>query len=231
MAEEVDDDQPGIARSIADLDADDPVQLVIKIEERLRPAKSNYPDFDVAFKYYTAIKRACTLMGVDFDVPEPESRGQSEARNLIELTKMEIEIKQIDLLAAKMKASETVALDENWRARIHSYLAHIRPVVERAQIDVGLRDSILQKLNLLAAEVDRTRTRVRAAGDLLIELCGIAGAAANELRPVVSLTEKIVGAFLRLQSYHVPQLALPAPDDFDLNPPPDDPPPDHPAEA
>lgn len=217
---------PDIDDALGDLDETDPRKLIIEIEKRLRPQIRDdaYVGFELAYRYYCAVKRACNALGIQFTVPEPQSRGNTEGEALINMTKLEIELIHIDILTERVKASEAVALDDNWRGRIHSYLAHIRPLVERADIPIGLRDSILEKINNLSAEVDRSRTRVRAAGDLLIELCAIAGAAANELRPVIAVAEKIVGAFLRLQHADVPQLALPPPEGFGLPVPEETPP-------
>jgi hypothetical protein len=162
------------------------------------------------------MKHACEVFGIPFNLGLQPVNDAGHALHMFQLTKFEIETKQIDLLKQRMENKATIELDDTWRAKIHAYVAHIRPIIEKAPISQGLRDSILEKLNGLAKEIDRSRTRVRVFGDLLIEVCGAMGTAAKEMKPVVALLEKIVGAVVRLHGVEHP-LALPPPEEFGLD--------------
>jgi hypothetical protein len=125
-----------------------------------------------------------------------------------------------------------VALDNAWRDKIHSYVLHIRRIVNDAKdLPVSMREAILHKLNAFDAEVDRTRTRLQVFSDVFVALCEGLSAGAEALIPAVRLGERIIGALARLQG-EPPILALPPPDQFDLpSPDPLEPPPDQPAAA
>ncbi len=210
-----------ISDAIADLEPNDPLRLVIDIEKRLRPTTDTNRDVDVVLRYHLAVKHACKVLGVEFGVETPETVNYVNAAKVFELTRLEIELKQIDLLAEKVKSNLTVELDDSWRGKVHTYLAHIRPIIDQADIPQGLRDSILEKLNHLAAEVDRSRTRVQAFSEVLVELCVGIGDGANGLRPAVVLFERLVGAIVKLRNTGAPTLSLPPPEGFGLEPPED----------
>jgi hypothetical protein len=113
-----------------------------------------------------------------------------------------------------------VTLDQNWKEKALSLLAHVRQHVRSADIPEGLRESILQKVANLQTEIERNRTRVAAAGETLVEICSYVGKGAENLAPAVRLLEKIAGAFRNVQKSsqaNSEQRALPPPETLGLN--------------
>jgi hypothetical protein len=109
-----------------------------------------------------------------------------------------------------------VALDAAWRDKIHTYVQHIRHIVNNAEnLPVQIKETILTTLHAFDAEVDRTRTRIEVFSDAFARLCEGISAGAKSLGPAVKLGERIIGALVRL-SGAPPILALPPPEQLDL---------------
>jgi hypothetical protein len=204
--------------NITEIDADDPIEIILQIDRKIRPAFNSITtqgEIDEVFAYYDTMKHACELFDVKFDVAEPAGRESiQQARSAFVQTKAAIDRKQIDLLAQKKAGG--VVLDDTWRAKIHSYLAVVRGIVDRAAISPDLKDSILSKLHSLDAEVDRTRTRAQKFAETLVSLCAAVGAGARELEPAIKLIERIAGAIERATPKPM-TLALPPPEDYGLD--------------
>ena len=100
---------------------------------------------------------------------------------------------------------------------VNSYISHIRTAVEKADLEEGLRQSIMSKLGSLQQEVDRNRTRVSAAMDIFAELTQGISAGAKNLEPAVKLVERVVGSLKNLGRKEREELKqLPAPDTLGL---------------
>ena len=112
-----------------------------------------------------------------------------------------------------------VQLDDDWRSKVNSYIAHAKDAVINAEIEEARRESILGKLLALEKEVQRNRTRIAAATEVWLELTKAAGEGAKNLKPVVELINKVAGSFGRLkesedEATHAPR--LPAPEELGL---------------
>ena len=126
---------------------------------------------------------------------------------------------KIDMLIENMYSQSGVALDKPWRDKIHSYIGHIRIIVNNEpDVPVQIRETILKKLSAFEAEIERTRTRVQVFTDVFVSLCEGVNAGAEKLTPAVRVGERIIGALARLQG-QPPILSLPSPDQFYLSPP------------
>lgn len=114
---------------------------------------------------------------------------------------------------------EFVDLDESWKQKVSSFISRIRQHVEAADVEEGLRERIFTKLSQLQNEVDRNRTRVASASEALITMTEAVGQSAKNLKPAVSLMERVTGSLSKLWRTHQeaqdkPQ--LPAPDELGL---------------
>jgi hypothetical protein len=210
---------------LTDIDADSPLEIILEIDKRIRPSIAEVTctaDVELVRTYHAAIKRACKLFGVEFDVPDPENHYTPAGQTLFYKTKSAIDLKKIDVLYEKKSRAGSIALDEPWRDKIHTYLRIVRQRVESADLLAQFRDSILTKLHDLHEEVDRKRTRIQKFNDTLVELCAGVSRGAVELIPAVKLFERIVGAVngARPEPEEVP--SLPSPESLGLPPPEDD---------
>jgi len=206
---------------IEDIEETDPVKVVIELEKRLRPNLEGIttgPDIDIVHRYYDAVNSACKIFAVEFSVLPPRDKSVATAREILYAVKTDIDKKRIELLHKKLHLNESVELDDPWRQKIHTYISHIRTIVEKADINLDIRDGILRKLHTLDAEVDRTRSRVQIFNDTLVELCKGVSGGATALRPAVSLFERVIGSLARLRS-EPRTLALPAPTSLGLEAP------------
>jgi len=205
---------------IENIQETDPVRAIIAIDRELRPdfeTINSTAQVEIIFAYRAMMERACKLFGVEFSVPEPDDDNYATARKILYLTKLEIDKLKVNLLYEKVQVGEAVVLDTAWRDKIHSSLAIVRSLVNRPEIPVQIRDSIMTKIHALDAEIDRVRTRIQAFTQVLVGLCEGVSAGATALTPAVRLLERVVGAVARVQPSQPAPLALPPPEDFGLD--------------
>lgn len=93
--------------------------------------------------------------------------------------------------------STTVILDDELRSEIHNLLGKMRKAVAQLDISEAKRDAIYAKIAKLAAEVDRSRTRLDAFTDFLLEVGEGFGNAAEKAEPFVKMVERLTTAFSR----------------------------------
>jgi hypothetical protein len=91
---------------------------------------------------------------------------------------------QIRIQNATRRRTYSVGLDPNTKTKIHHYVQQIRGVIESAHdLPVKKRESLYDKLNTFAAEVDHTRTRFETASALWLEICDAIGQGFEKLEP------------------------------------------------
>ncbi|MEG6508527.1 hypothetical protein V6C03_06045 [Methyloligella sp. 2.7D] len=114
-------------------------------------------------------------------------------------------------------AQKFVSLDEDWRDKASSYIAHIRKVVQNADVEERLREAILKRLNDLQREIGRNRAKLDAVVDALLVVTEAVGKGAKNLEPAVKLLEKLAGALSGLRrSEQDAKPQLPPPDALGL---------------
>lgn len=87
-----------------------------------------------------------------------------------------------------------IRLEHDYREEIHKHIGKIRTIVAQVELTDRKRTSILNKLNSLAAEVDRPLTRTEALGALMIDLLD-GSEQVEKLEPAVKLLERIASVF------------------------------------
>jgi hypothetical protein len=84
-----------------------------------------------------------------------------------------------------------LTLNADRRNEIHGLIVKIRKVVAVLDVSEDKRDAIYGKLAALAREVDQSRTRPQTLMALTLEVAGTLGAAAEKLKPVARLVNRI----------------------------------------
>jgi hypothetical protein len=103
------------------------------------------------------------------------------------------------------------------KTEIRLYVEKIRKILVSVEIDEGLRQSLLNKLNNFASEIDRTRTRFTVFLEFSLAITAVVREGAKNLEPVVKLIERIAAAIVRSDTR---QKQLPPSDDIPQLPPP-----------
>jgi hypothetical protein len=208
---------------ILDIEETDPRKIIVGIDRAIRPEISatsltspSTSDLHNILSYARSIQHAYRKFGLDFPINIPNEIDYSSGPSLYTSVKNTVENLKIDILYEKVQRGAVIQLDETWRSKIHTYLQHIRQIVEKTEMDVDLRDRILNGINYLAAEVDRSRAPLQKFTDTLVQLCEGVSEGAEALNPAVKLFERIIGAIVRLKTAAKPPLALPKPEDFGL---------------
>ena len=87
--------------------------------------------------------------------------------------------------------STILQLTPEIRKQLHSYINNIRQTISPLQLPDKKKESLLGKLNSLADEIDRDRTKTEAWTAFSLELASAGGQAAKELQPVKDMADAI----------------------------------------
>ncbi len=93
-------------------------------------------------------------------------------------------ITQIKVRCSLVTRKNSVNLEGETREKIRDLVNKIMITIESVDIPVARKESLMNKLNAFAAEVDRDRTRFEAFGALVIEASGVVAKVEKKLRPV-----------------------------------------------
>lgn len=91
----------------------------------------------------------------------------------------------------KTGASNIVVLDANSRQGIHALLEAIREKLNSLSISENKRESLFNKLNSFAAELDRNRTRTEAFYAFAVETARVAREVNDEIKPLQQTIDRI----------------------------------------
>lgn len=132
---------------------------------------------------------------------------------------LDIEIRIND---AMLDGMNYIELDDTWKAKATTYVAHIRDVVAKADVAESIRERIFKRLNELQAELDRNRTRVEAITEVFLSITEAVSKGAKHLDGAVKLIERLAGALSGARTArieHETQLRLPSPERLGLSDP------------
>jgi len=174
---------------------------------------------DLDRMWVNAIKKLCDLQNVTipfaFTVHMPPKQLASAVNrigNILPNLENEIRINE-----AIINDDSYIELDEDWKSRAGSYIAHIRDLVSKADVSESLRERIFKRLNKLQGEIDRNRTQVESIAEVFLSVTEAVGKGAKNLEGAVRLIERLAGALSGARTAkleHETQLKLPAPDNF-----------------
>jgi hypothetical protein len=98
---------------------------------------------------------------------------------------------QIKIQHAQINRKISVRLEGDTRERIRELINKIKLTIESIDIPLLRKESLMNKLNAFAVEVDRDRTKFEAFGALVIETAGIANKVERKLRPIRKWVDSI----------------------------------------
>ena len=107
----------------------------------------------------------------------------------------EISSQKIKMEAArriKSGAETIVVLDSTSRQAIHALVHAIREKLNELALSENKRESLFNKLNAFAAEVDRNRTRTEAFLSFVVDVGRTAGAVKDELKPLKQPIDRVL---------------------------------------
>lgn len=85
----------------------------------------------------------------------------------------------------------SVAFDPASKAKIHHLLGQVRETIQLLEVTESKREALLKRVAALESEVDRTRTRLEAFGELVIGVAGLTGEASEKLEPLRKLVDSV----------------------------------------
>jgi hypothetical protein len=197
---------------VTDTSASHALKLFLDIASSLEPKSS---DFNALRTYARKLQHASKRLGLDVEFPLTDKILEGQSAYLRRITDI-LDLLRLDLTIDEAEENDTVSFDMEWREKIHTYVSHIRQLVTRVDnLETAIRESILTKLSVFEAEVDRTRTRIQVFNEAFVSLCEGVSRGATALTPAVRLSERIIGAFAQLRR-QPEMLALPSPEKLNL---------------
>ena len=121
-------------------------------------------------------------------------------------------VTQIKVRFAQTVRKNSVSFGAEAREKIRELINKIKLTIEGIEIPLPRKESLMGKLNIFAAEVDKDRTRFEAFGALIIEAAGVAGKVERKLRPIRKWIDSIANAMHEARALEDARLRLPAPD-------------------
>jgi len=94
---------------------------------------------------------------------------------------------------SRRQRSHSIAFDHATKQKIRHYLDKIKEIVDNLRISEQKKEKIYARINALADEVDRNRTRFDAAMALSVEAASTGGTAFNKLRPALDSITRLFG--------------------------------------
>jgi hypothetical protein len=98
---------------------------------------------------------------------------------------------QVRIRNASRNRQNSVSLDGNTKAKIHTYIQHIRETIEKSNLPEDKKDRLYDKLNTFALEVDKNRTSLQAGMAVYIAVCDGIGQGFKKLEPVRKMIDSI----------------------------------------
>ena len=117
----------------------------------------------------------------------------------------EISSQKIKMEAArrvKTGAQTIIVLDVTARETIHALLNAIREKLNELALSENKRESLFNKLNAFAAEVDRNRTRTEAFLSFAVDVARTAGAVKDELKPLQQPIDRVLDLIEKANKWH-----------------------------
>lgn len=102
---------------------------------------------------------------------------------------------RIKVAHANGRRAFSVTLSSAEKEKIRHLVAKIKNAIDASSLPPAKRESLLNKLNIFLAEVDRDRTKIQAVSDLMYEASTMLGGSAERAEPAVKLFERIMSIF------------------------------------
>ncbi|MHC2436335.1 hypothetical protein [Bradyrhizobium sp. USDA 4451] len=91
--------------------------------------------------------------------------------------------------------STSLPLDENDKKHIRAYVTKIKEIVEASALEIGKKETLMNRLNAFLAEVDRDRTSMQRFSDFIMSLAKTTADATEELEPTWKWARLIAAIF------------------------------------
>lgn len=185
--------------------SDDPELAFVQFERTMRirlpeaedaESQEQYGDADsYRLEYMNKVLAAARAYSIDelthWKVPAAGGRIFDEYRQFI--SNVDHYTIQIRIRHAPCYRKNSVGLDSPTKSKIHHHIRQIRAVIEEAELPDTKRDTLYEKLNRFALEVDRARTGVGAFAAAFIGVCGAIGQGFENLEPARRWLDSIAG--------------------------------------
>lgn len=145
-------------------------------------------------------------LGVLTDYKGPRGKGVSFDQFFDKFRRhTEISAKKIKMEAArrlKIGAQTIVVLDATAREAIHALIVAIREKLNELALSESKRESLFNKLNAFAAEVDRNRTRTEAFLSFAVDVARTSRAVMEEIKPLQQIVDRVLDLIDQANEWH-----------------------------
>lgn len=206
---------------IADLPEDPQLAFVTlerilreRVQEEERHADQNHDVESFRIEYINRTVAAAKIYDIDalsqWKVPRV---GENIYRAYIQFTHdVDYVTMQIRIQTAPQKKRGSVGLDQNDKTKIHHYIGNIKEIVDKSDLIEDKKDKLYEKLNDLALEVDKNRTRLETVAAVFMTLCSGIGQGFSKLEPARRWLDSIATVMERAKDLeNIAQPKIPPP--------------------
>jgi hypothetical protein len=140
----------------------------------------------------------CESAGLDYQFsPNPPSEDHAfwdwyhEAIRLSNVTKARFQFETRDSIRSTIVS--TLRIPDEIKVQIRHFIGEIRKRVPGLKVTERQRDNIVDRLNALASEIEKSRSRTDALFSFVLEASKVTGEAAKNLEPLVDQVTKALG--------------------------------------
>lgn len=166
-----------------------------KLEQRVNQMEDDWPIRQAQFDYINTVWAAANAAGVavlmEYPIRLPDDGGFRDHYAQFAAHAKRI-VYDINFRAARIRRRESVELSSEAKGKIHALIAKIRDVIEGSDLEEEKKRALLDRVGGLAKEVDRSRTQLRVAMNMVLDVSATAGQAAANLTPLRKLVDKVI---------------------------------------
>lgn len=169
-----------------------------KLQERVDKLEERWPISQAQFDYVNAVWALANAAGIEELAQYPIvmfNDGAFDDHYAQFSAHAQRVVYDISFRAARAKQKDAVELSAEAKGKLHSLIAKIREVIEGANLEEEKKRALLDRVGELAKEVDRSRTQLRVALNMLLDVSATVGEAAENLTPLRKLMDMVIDIF------------------------------------
>lgn len=172
-------------------------KLRIKANDLLKDSEGNVDSYYIEYINKTLAAARALKLDILQNWTTPSHNGHIWEQYRDFSSDVEHYTMQIRINSGRRSKVYSVALNSTTKAKIRHYLDQIRDIIDKLEVSKAKKEALYARVNDLAFEVDRERTRLDAWAGLSLEAASTVGESARKLNPLrkwLDVIAKTLGA-------------------------------------
>jgi hypothetical protein len=170
-----------------------------RLENNLENSQNNNTWAHYIIEYMNHTHAAAEALGLDFldlfSIPAEDNTSNLQDIYNAFLRVVDNYTVRAHIRNVRHGPSTSLPLDEHDKKHIRAYVTKIKEIVEASALEIGKKESLLNRLNAFLAEVDRDRTSMQRFSDFIMGLARTTADATEELEPTWKWARLIAAIF------------------------------------